>query len=591
MRQWKALFRSKGIEDMAEELQAHAKAGTGLKRSLTTFDLTFFGIAAILGAGIFSTIGNAATEGGPAIIFLFLLTSIACVFCALCYAQFASIVPISGSAYTYAYASFGELIAWIIGWDLLMEYAIGDIAIAISWSQYLTGLLAGYGIHIPPYFTMDMLSAYRGFHHVDDLLQSGMSWAQIQTQGLEPIVAKGYAAWSQAPQLLGFHLVLDLPALAVTALITWVVFIGIEDSKRFSQVLVLLKIAVVLFVIIVGATYIRPENWSPFAPNGVRGVLKGVSAVFFAYIGFDALSTTAEECKNPQRDLPRGMIYALGICTLLYMALALVLTGVVHYKKLGVGDPLAFIFGPEGANLPWAAGMIAATAVVALSTVLLVFQLGQTRIWMTMSRDGLLPAFFSRIHPKYKTPWISTILAGVLVAVPSLFLNLTEVTDLNSIGTLFAFILVCGGTLRIKPEETDKIKYPNRFRIPYINSKYTFPFILLAILFGLFYFKDPTFDFHLLLQPRWAPNFAFLDWMTIKENIPLMVFLVEMAVLSFFCYTKNLSLIPVLGLSSCSYLITELGITNWIRFGTWLLVGLLIYFLYGFKRSKLATKF
>ena len=568
---WTQLFRSKSIEQISQELAISSEQKNSLRRTLGVFDLTLFGVAAILGAGIFSTIGNAAAQGGPAIILLFFLTAVACGFCALCYAEFASSVPISGSAYTYAYVSFGELIAWVIGWDLLMEYAIGDIAIAISWSQYFTGLLASYGFHLPKYFTMDFLSAYRGFHQIDPLLQQGQTLLQLSTQNLEPIVLKGYEAWVHAPRVFNLPIICDLPALLITMIITWIVLIGIEDSKRFSQVLVGLKMLVIFFVIAIGATYVNPTNWTPFAPQGMRGVLGGVSAVFFAYIGFDAISTTAEECKNPQRDLPRGMLYSLLICTVLYMLLGLVLTGVVPYQKLGVGDPLAFVFGPEGANLPWFSGVVRASAVVALSTVLLVFQLGQTRIWMSMSRDGLLPPAFSRIHPKYKTPWISTIFAGILVAVPSLFLNLTEVTDLNSIGTLFAFVIVCGGALTLDPKRSD----PNRrFRIPYANSKFIFPAILAVITFVILLLRpDELLDFF--------NNTSFL------HKIPFYVFCVEMAVLAYYCFTRNLSLIPVLGLSTCSYLITELGIKNWIRFGTWLLVGLGVYFLYGAKHSRL----
>jgi amino acid transporter len=334
---------------------------------------------------------------------------------------------------------------------------------------------------------------------------------------------------------------------------------------------------VVLLVIAVGATYINPEHWTPFAPHGVRGVLKGVSAVFFAYIGFDAISTTAEECRNPQRDLPRGMIYSLLICTTLYSVVALVLTGMVSYKQLGVGDPLAYVFGPEGVNVPWISGIINISAVIALATVLLVFQVGQPRIWMAMSRDGLLPPIFAAIHPKYKTPWVSTLLTGVMVAVPSLFMNLTEVTDLTSIGTLFAFILVCGGILRM--DQNGKVK-KHKFKTPYINSKYIFPAIVLFSAVALLYF-NPTglHDF-----------FDLSNTESLPQRIPLGVFSIGMIALSYFCFTKNLSLIPVLGLSSCSYLMTELGITNWIRFGVWLVIGIFVYFLYGVKHSKLREK-
>lgn len=260
---WKHLFRNKGIDQITRELESQEAQGTGLKRTLSVFDLTLFGIAAILGAGIFSTIGNAAVNGGPAVVFLFLFTAVACAFCAYCYAEFASVVPIAGSAYTYAYVSFGELIAWIIGWDLLMEYAIGDIAIAISWSQYLTSLLAGYGIFVPKHFTLDFLSAYRGFHFIDPLLQQGRTLADLAAQNIDPIMIKGYSAWLSAPRIFGLPIICDLPALLITMIITWILFIGIEESKKFSQILVGLKIFVVLAVIAIGATYVNPSNWIP----------------------------------------------------------------------------------------------------------------------------------------------------------------------------------------------------------------------------------------------------------------------------------------------------------------------------------------
>jgi amino acid transporter len=364
--------------------------------------------------------------------------------------------------------------------------------------------------------------------------------------------------------------------------ITWIVYIGIEESKRASNFLVLLKILVVLMVILVGATYVQPANWTPFAPNGVRGVLKGVSAVFFAYIGFDAVSTTAEECKNPQRDLPRGMIYSLIICTTLYTLVALVLTGMVSYHQLGVGDPLAFVFGPKVANLRWLAAMIDVSAVVALATVILVFQVGQPRIFMAMSRDGLLPPIFAAVHPRYKTPWFSTLVTGFVVAVPSLFMNLTEVTDLTSIGTLFAFVLVCGGILKLgHNRKSDQ----NKFRTPYINSKWIFPTILIAIVLLIGYFQPEKIEqFFSLTDPNQP---AISAWELFQEKIPLGVFSVAMLILAYFCFTQNFSLIPVLGLSTCAYLMTELGIVNWIRFGVWLVTGIFVYFFYGMKRSKL----
>lgn len=566
---WQNLFRTKGITDFASHGGENSlPGGGGLKRTLKVWDLTAFGVAAILGAGVFSTIGNAAADGGPAVVLLFIFTAIACAFSALCYAEFASVLPISGSAYTYAYASFGELLAWIIGWDLLMEYAISNVAVAISWSQYFTGLLASYGISLPRYFTMDFLSASRAYEQVQKLLLTpGVTLNSLETtQQITPLLLKGYSAWLEAPRMLGIPVICDLPALLITVLITWVVFVGIEESKLTSNFLVLLKVFVVLLVISVGAFHLHPQNWVPFAPEGAGGVLKGVSAVFFAYIGFDAISTTAEECHDPQRDLPRGMIYSLVICTVLYSLVSLVLTGMVHYKKLSVGDPLAFVFGPEGVNLPWISTLVNLGGVIALSTVLLVYQIGQPRIWMAMSRDGLLPPIFSAIHPKYKTPWFSTLLTGVVVAIPSLFMNLTEVTDLTSIGTLFAFMLVCGGVLRLNEKERTG---RGKFKIPYINSKYVFPTLVLIGLASMIFFPP---------EKRMAMEF------------PTLVYVLGMVILSFFCFTRNLSLIPVLGLASCGYLVSELGMTNWIRFFVWLLAGFLVYFVYGIKHSRLNAR-
>jgi amino acid transporter len=575
-----ALLRTKSIEQIQKDAAAgfadEAHAG-GLRRALGVTDLTLLGIAAVIGAGIFSTIGNAAASGGPAVAGLFVFTAVACAFAALCYAEFAAMIPVAGSAYTYAYASFGELMAWIIGWDLLMEYAIGNIAVAISWSDYFTGLLAGYGVNLPQYLTMDFLTAWRGYDAVSAELAKGLTLDQVSA--MEGMGGKidAYLAWTKAPLLGGWHLVCDLPALLIVFLITTLVYIGIRESKRASNVMVALKLAVILLVIVLGAFYVNPNNWSPFAPNGVSGVLKGVSAVFFAYIGFDAISTTAEECKNPQRDLPRGMIYSLIICTVLYVLISLVLTGMVNHKDLAVGDPMAFVFGPEGANLPWIKGVVAISAVIAMATVLLVFQLGQPRIWMAMSRDGLLPPIFSAIHPKFKTPWFSTIVTGLVVAIPSLFMNLTEVTDLTSIGTLFAFVLVCGGVLILQ----DNQRIERRFKIPYLNAKFIAPVLFLLTWVLLFAFN----------RAGMAAFFNFgAPWEEFKHRLPLLIYLIVTVVIVIQCFRKNLSLIPVLGLLTCGYLMTELGWTNWVRFLLWLIAGLVLYFFYGSRHSKLARR-
>ena len=590
-----SLFRKKSIE----QIRADAEAGFAdaelvpgqpgedihLRRSLNTFDLTMLGIAAIIGAGIFAMVGNAANRGGPAVILLFIFAAVACGFAALCYAEFASKIPIAGSAYTYAYASFGELLAWIIGWDLLVEYAIGNIAVAISWSDYFTGLLDANGIHIPLNYTMDYRTAHMGFDAVQKAVGDGASVESLRAgcSAADAAVNCGqldaYTAWTAAPHIGGLPIIADLPALGIVFVITALVYVGIRESKTASNIMVAIKLAVIFLVIILGAFYVKTENWHPFMPNGFTGVMTGVAAVFFAYIGFDALSTTAEECKDPYKTLPRGMIYSLIICTVLYVALALVLTGMVPYTQLAVGDPLAFVFGPPpGVNIPWVSGIIAVSAIIAIATVLLVFQLGQPRLWMAMSRDGLLPKIFSSIHPKFRTPWFSTLLTGVVVAVPALFMNLTEVTDLSVIGTLFAFIIVCAGVL-VKDKEFAGQK---RF-VPYIDSRYIAP-VLLLIGFWLVYKYNAEGLTNLLNFTATEDKTSFAVF---TEKIPYLVFVPFSILMAALCVIKRLSLIPVLGVMCCSYLMTELGWTNWFRFAIWLIIGLIVYFFYSYKHSKL----
>ena len=567
---WNKLWRRKSVQEIVSASDTNnSKYGGELQKSLTTLDLTAMGIAAIVGAGIFSTIGNAAGEGGPGVAFLFIFTAIACGFSALCYAEFASVLPIAGSAYTYAYVAFGELVAWIIGWDLLMEYAIGNIAVAISWSDYFTSLLANpaMNIHIPEYWTMDYLTAKNGYQQVMKEIQAG-----AVVTSLDKSLQAAYNAWVNSPQLFNFHIIMDLPALLITVIITTLVYIGVQESKRASNIMVAIKMTVILGVIIVGFFYVDTQNWDPFFPNGIGGVLKGVSAVFFAYIGFDALSTTAEECKNPQRDLPRGMFLSLIICTILYVLIALVLTGMLPYSMLKVGDPLAYVFEQHGMSR--ISGIIGVSAVVAMASVLLVFQLGQPRIWMAMSRDGLLPSIFAKIHSRFKTPAFSTIVTGLLVAVPSLFFNLTEVTDLTSIGTLFAFVLVCGGVLRL---QNDPAFEQRKFKAPFINAKYVL-LPLFCTIISIIYWYDSSF---------WVKEFTFDNFQTTYwHKIPFVFFIVTAIGFIIQSFRKKLSVIPILGLLSCFYLMTELKPSNWVGFGIWLLIGLIVYFLYGIKNSR-----
>jgi len=639
------LLRKKSITKILEDAEkGYGDHSPSLNKTLGVRDLTSFGIAAIVGAGIFSTIGKASAEGGPAVIFLFIFTAVACSFAAFAYAEFASMVPVSGSAYTYSYVAFGELVAWIIGWSLIMEYAIGNITVAISWSDYFTGLLSSIqipalninGIHLPDWVTMDYLTAFKGHQHAQALLSAGKDF-----NNLDEATRLANNAWITAPTIGNFHLVADLPALGIIILITWLVYRGMKESRNASNLMVVVKLAVILLVIAVGIFYVDTKNWNPFAPNGVSGVLKGVSAVFFAYIGFDAISTTAEECKNPQRDLPRGMMWAIIICTILYVGISLVLTGMVNYEMLAVGDPLAFVFNQV--NLKVMSSIIAISAVFAMASVLLVFQMGQPRIWMSMSRDGLLPKSFSKIHPKYKTPSFATVVVGFVVAVPSLFMNLTMVTDLCSIGTLFAFVLVCTGVLVLQDRPDIK---RGKFKIPYANSKYIIPvaFVILTVV-AFTKYKTETFNFIYNTQEIQNPidfitsltdqellsvqnqiiekeGLAFFEnnpdaesylnelsfvnyqgfikesivdhnkkytsgWNLFKHKIPMWIFFFLCIVITYYCITKNLSLIPVLGLLCCLYMMCELGISNWIGFGIWLVIGLVIYFLYGYKHSKL----
>lgn len=567
----RSLFRKKSIHQIQNDIAAGFgdSEHSSLQRVLGVKDLTLFGLAAIIGAGIFSTIGSACFSGGPAVIWLFVVIAITCGFSALCYAEMASRIPVAGSAYTYSYSTFGELIAWIIGWDLIMEYAIGNVTVAISWSGNLTTFLHQMGIDLPAFLCksfMEVKNAHQEFLHLTSLGHQPDNYLQSM-----------HELWLSAPQLGNFPLILNLPAFIITVLITALVYVGIKESRAVSNAMVVFKVLVVLAVVAIGAFYVQPENWTPFAPNGAAGVLKGTSAVFFAYIGFDALATTAEECKNPQRDIPKGMINSLLLATGLYIAIALVLTGMVPYTSLNNEAFLANAFLERGIN--WIGGIIAFSALIATASVLLVFQIGQPRIWMSMSRDGLLPAKFATIHPKYKTPKFATIITGLLVGVPALFMDAAFVTDMCSIGTLFAFVLVCAGIMVLQNQKD--LPEP-KFKVPYINSRWGIP-VLWVLLAWLVFRKDASGSSE--FERYFNLTGGFETW---KHFIPNWMFSLVFISLSILAWMRRYSLLPLLGVLSCSYLLSTLGITNWVRFLIWLLIGLLIYFLYGQKNSRLS---
>ena len=550
---FQSLFRKKSVSATHDQGDAH---GPQLVRNLSLRDLTFMGIAAIIGAGSFSSLGQACYSGGPGVVILFIICAIACGFTALCYAEFASRVPASGSAYTYAYVSFGELFAWIIGWALLMEYSIGNIYVAFSWSGYFTNLLDGVGVHLPEWLTINYRSAAAAFR--------------------DNVQGEGYQAWINAPQLGSLRIIFDLPAFMINVLITWLVYVGVNESRKVSNFMVLLKLFIIVVVIVTGAFFIDIDNWTPFMPNGFGGVMGGAAAVFFAYIGFDAVSTLAEESKNPMRDLPRGMMYSLMICTVVYVLLALVLTGMVSYNALGVSDPLAEVFKLKGVK--WMLYFVSIAAVVAMTSVILVFQLGQPRIWMSMARDGLLPKRFAKIHPKYKTPGFSTIMTGAVVGIPIFFTDETFVLDFTSIGTLFAFVLVCGGVLLLpKAEKIEGVK--QRFRLPQINGKWIVP-TLVALTFVLL-IND---------QSAYTEELFQFNTTNLSAKLPMWIFLFLCLVMAVMSFLRNLSLIPVLGVLSCCYLLTGMAPSNWLWFAVWLGIGLVVYLLYGFRKSKLAQQ-
>ncbi len=428
--------------------------GSGLKRVLGPVHLTLLGIGAIIGTGIFVLTGTAAAGGpghvgaGPALIVSFLLTALTCGLAAFCYAELASMMPVAGSAYTYAYASFGELIAWIIGWDLILEYAVGNVAVAIGWSGYFQSLLASLGLHLPPWLGTDPMTAA---HSAPDVLAA-------------------------APRLLGLPVVINLPAVLIVLVVTAVLCVGIRESATANAVLVAIKLGMIALFLYVGLGHVEPANWTPFAPNGWGGVVTGAALIFFAYIGFDAVSTTAEEARNPQRDLPIGIIASLAVCTVLYVAVTVVLTGMVPVSKLANAEPVAAALRAVGSDR--VAALISAGAVVSIASVLLVMQLGQTRIFFAMSRDGLLPRRFSKVHPRFGTPVLPTVVTGLVVALAAGLIDISAAAELTNIGTLFAFVLVSGGVWWLRVHQPEA---PRTFRVPLV------PLVSVGAMLSCFY--------------------------------------------------------------------------------------------------------
>lgn len=483
------LFKKKGWDSQGEGSEIK------LKRVLGPFDLIALGVGAIFGAGIFATLGIAAAGdplrpgAGPSLIVSFIISAIICGFTALCYAEFASAIPASGSAYAYSYAALGEIIAWIIGWNLIIEYAMGNVAVAISWSSYFRIFLSGFGIHIPDWLSIDTMTALTDPRLVES-----------------------------APHLFGVPVAFNLLAGAIVAVVSVILVIGIKESAKANALMVIFKVAVIGLFTLLGIYYIRPENWTPFAPNGLAGIQAGAATIFFAYMGFDTISTVAEETKNPRRDLPIGMMGSLGICTVIYVLIALVFTGIVPYSGLLEGfqshqaEPLTLALKYVNAGR-WgdiAAGIIALGALVAQTTALLAFQLGMPRILLSMSRDGLLPEIFTRVHPRYHTPHLSTIITGMAVGLAAMIMPIQEMIDLTNIGTLSIFVVVSLGIIVMRRTEPDM---PRSFKTP------------------------------------------FVPW------------------------------VPAAGILGCLYLMAGISGITWLRFVGWLVLGIIVYFAYGYRKS------
>jgi APA family basic amino acid/polyamine antiporter len=509
-----SLFRRKALADLMPEEGEH-----GLKRALSASNLVLLGIGAIIGAGIFVLTGTAAAQyAGPAIVLSFVLAGFGCLFAGLCYAEFASMIPVAGSAYTYGYATLGEFIAWIIGWDLILEYLFAASTVAVGWSGYFTAFMAEIGLKLPPALT-GAPYAVQGTH---TLVPS-----QICVDPATGAVAVNEVTRTAVPIADcvsgGFTIVqgiLNVPAMALIALITALLVIGIKESARFNNIIVYVKVAIVLLVIGFGFQYVNSDNWKPFIPPntgefghfGWSGVLRGAGVIFFAYIGFDAVSTAAQEAKNPQRDLPIGILGSLAVCTILYILMALVMTGVAHYTELNVPHPVFVAIDKAGPALKWLGFLVNIGAIAGLASVVLVMLMGQPRIFYSMSRDGLLPEVFSRIHPTFRTPWVSTVITGTVAALIAGLFPIGLLGELVSIGTLLAFVIVCGGILVLRYTQPD---LPRPFRTPLVP------------------------------------------------------------------------VVPILGILICGYMMWGLPKDTWLRLFIWMALGLLIYFLYGMRHSKL----
>jgi len=472
-------------------LQAEAAAeGTevSLKRALGAMNLTMLGIGAIIGAGIFVLTGTAAAQfAGPAIVLSFILAGFGCLFAGLCYAEFAAMIPIAGSAYTYGYATLGELIAWIIGWDLILEYLFGAATVAVGWSGYFVAFLGELGVHLP----------------------ASLTQAPLNVVGTHTLVRNAGG-------------IINMPAIVLVLLMTALLVVGIRESANFNNIIVFVKMAIVILVIGFGFMYVNTANWHPFIPEntgtfgsyGLSGIVRGAAVVFFAYIGFDAVSTAAQEAKNPQRDMPIGILASLGICTVLYILMALVMTGLTSYRNLNVPHPVFVAIEAAGPALKWLTYFINIGAIMGLASVVLVMLMGQPRIFFSMSRDGLLPPVFGKVHPRFQTPYVTTIVTGIVAAAVAGFFPIALLGELVSIGTLLAFVIVCVGVMVLRYARPN---IPRPFRTPLVP------------------------------------------------------------------------IVPLLGILICGYMMTSLPGDTWIRLIVWMLLGLLIYFLYGIRHSRVAT--